>query len=191
MIIGKIGSGKSALLQAIIGDLTSDDESYYRIARESVAYTAQVSWIQNATLRKNIIFNEPYDAEHYKQVVRACALMPDFAQLSAADRTEIGEKGINLSGGQKQRVALARAVYADSDIVLLDDPLSAVDTHVQQHLFEHCITGILNEKTVILCTNALKFLPKADNIIMLQKGKIMDQGTYDVFIKKNMIWRTM
>ncbi|VDN33674.1 unnamed protein product [Gongylonema pulchrum] len=103
----------------------------------SVAYVPQQPWIQNLSLMDNILFGAPLDSERYAAVLEACALVPDLATLPAGDQTEIGEKGINLSGGQKHRVSLARAVYADTDIVLLDDPLSAVDAHVGRHIFNH------------------------------------------------------
>lgn len=121
----------------------------------SVAYVPQQAWIQNLSLRNNILFNKPYDHAHYDNVINACALAQDLESLPAEDRTEIGEKvitsvaslyiffpifqGINLSGGQKQRVSLARAVYQNSEIILLDDPLSAVDSHVGKHIFENVI----------------------------------------------------
>ena len=87
--------------------------------------------------------------------------------MPAGDMTEIGERGINLSGGQKARVSLARAVYSDRDVYLLDDPLSAVDTHVAEHIFDQCITGKLAKKTVVLVTHAVQFLPRCDKVIVL------------------------
>jgi ATP-binding cassette, subfamily C (CFTR/MRP), member 1 len=96
----------------------------------SVSYVSQQAWIQNMTLKENILFGMPLDERRYQQVIEACALKPDLEMLPGGDQTEIGEKGINLSGGQKQRVSLARAVYSNSDVYFLDDPLSAVDAHV-------------------------------------------------------------
>ncbi|KAI1286717.1 Multidrug resistance-associated protein 1 [Halotydeus destructor] len=105
----------------------------------SVAYVPQQAWIQNATVKHNIIFSSSADTARYESVLQSCALEPDLKILEAGDLTEIGEKGINLSGGQKQRVSLARAVYANRDIYLLDDPLSAVDSHVGKHIFDQVI----------------------------------------------------
>jgi ATP-binding cassette subfamily C (CFTR/MRP) protein 1 len=114
----------------------------------NVAYASQQAWIQNATLRDNILFGKELNNAVYNRIIDACALVADFNILPAGDRTEIGEKGTNLSGGQKQRVSLARAVYNDADIYLLDDPLSAVDAHVGKHIFDNVIgpNGVLNTK---------------------------------------------
>ncbi|EPB77880.1 ABC transporter, ATP-binding protein [Ancylostoma ceylanicum] len=153
-IVGKVGSGKSSLLQAILGLthlMLANSGVTTWIAGEmnkvsgsvnvcgSIAYVPQQAWIQNLTLRDNILFNRSYDPLFYDKVVEACALRQDLVSLPAEDLTEIGEKGINLSGGQKQRVSLARAAYSHADIVLLDDPLSAVDSHVGKHIFENVI----------------------------------------------------
>lgn len=101
-------------------------------------------------------------------------------------RTKIGEKGINLSGGQRQRICIARAAYTDSEIVLLDDPLSAVDAHVGQHLLDNCIlSGPLAKQTRVLVTHHLDVLPRADLILVMDRvgddeGRIIQHGTYDV-----------
>ena len=114
-VVGRVGSGKSALLAALLGDMQLRSG---RVALEgSVAYVAQTPWIQNCSLRDNILFGLPFDAQRYAEAVDACQLRPDIDLLSRGDRTEIGEKGINLSGGQKQRVALARAVYSDKEVL--------------------------------------------------------------------------
>ena len=114
----------------------------------STAYVPQQAWIQNATLRNNILFHAEYDQELYEHIIEACALKPDLAIMPAGDGTEIGEKGINLSGGQKQRISLARALYSRADIYMLDDPLSAVDSHVGKHIFDQVIgpKGFLKDK---------------------------------------------
>ena len=126
------------------------------------------------------------DENRYKRVVEACALEADLDILSAGDETEIGEKGINLSGGQKQRVSLARATYSDADIFLLDDPLSAVDSHVGKHIFEKVIgsDGLLSGKTRVLVTHGLTFLPRTDKIIVMKDGKISETGTYKELLSK-------
>lgn len=107
--------------------------------RGSIAYVPQQAWIQNGTLKYNIEFGHQIDAAKYQKVLEACALVPDLKMLPGGDMTEIGEKGINLSGGQKQRISMARAVYAEGDLYLLDDPLSAVDAHVGAHMYEKVI----------------------------------------------------
>lgn len=126
-VVGAVGCGKSSLVGAFLGDIEKVSGRVNQLG--SVAYVAQQAWIQNATLRDNVLFGRPFDRKRYDQVIEACALIADLAMLPAGDLTEIGEKGINLSGGQKQRVSLARAVYQDADVYYLDDPLSAVDSH--------------------------------------------------------------
>ena len=137
-IIGRVGSGKSSLLSAITGEIEKSSGLVEVFGR--LGFVPQQAWIQNKSFRDNILFGNPYQHEKYKTILRACALESDIKLLPSSDQTEIGEKGINLSGGQKQRVSLARAVYDDSDVYLLDDPLSAVDAHVSKHIFD-CVIG--------------------------------------------------
>ena len=135
----------------------------------------------SCTLQDNILFGQAFDKEYYQQVLEACALTQDIRMLPGGDQTEIGEKGINLSGGQKQRVSLARAVYSRADIYLLDDPLSAVDSHVGKHIFEHVIgpNGILADKTRVLVTHGISYLPSVDNIFVMDGGEISESGQYE------------
>lgn len=142
--------------------------------------------MQNATLKNNILFGKPYDENRYQEIIDACALRPDLDILPGGDETEIGEKGINLSGGQKQRVSLARAVYSRSDLLLLDDPLSAVDAHVGKHIFQNVIgpEGILKKETRVLVTHGIGYLPQVDDIIVLKGGKVTEQGTYQELLQK-------
>jgi len=119
------------------------------------------------------------DDTRYVQTIIACCLEPDFEILNAGDLTEIGEKGINLSGGQKARISLARAVYANKDIILMDDPISALDAKVRRKIFKRVFKTMLKTKTRILATHALDFLQEADRIIFLKNGKVEVQGTYD------------
>lgn len=126
-VVGSVGCGKSSLISVLLGDIEKVSGRVNQLG--SVAYVAQQAWIQNATLKDNILFGRPFDRQRYESIIEACALKPDLAMLPAGDLTEIGEKGINLSGGQKQRVSLARAVYQDAEVYYLDDPLSAVDSH--------------------------------------------------------------
>lgn len=153
----------------------------------TISYVAQQAWIQNASVRENIVFGNKFDRKCYNRIIQACALETDLDILVAGDRTEIGEKGINLSGGQKQRISLARAVYNNSDIFLFDDPLSAVDAHVGKHIFENVMAqnGILKNKTRILVTNSINFLPQTDLIFMLDNGQVVESGNYYELIKQN------
>ncbi|XP_037884221.1 multidrug resistance-associated protein 1 isoform X14 [Glossina fuscipes] len=183
-IVGTVGSGKSSILQSFLGEMDKISGIVNTVG--SIAYVPQQAWIQNATFRENILFGKPYDRRRYNRVINACALKPDIDILSAGDLTEIGEKGINLSGGQKQRISLARAVYNNADIYLLDDPLSAVDSHVGKHIFEEVIGpgGILANKTRILVTHGITFLPQTDNIYVMKLGEISENGTYQDLLNK-------
>ncbi|KAG7215736.1 hypothetical protein INR49_021957, partial [Caranx melampygus] len=177
-VVGNVGSGKSSLLSAMLGEM--ERRRGYVSIKGSVAYIPQQAWIQNASLKENILFAGERKESWYHRVLEACALLPDLDLLPAGDGTEIGEKGLNLSGGQKQRVSLARAVYRKSDLYLLDDPLSAVDAHVGQHIFDQVIgpRGLLKDKTRVLVTHGLSFLSKADLVVVMENGQISEMGSY-------------
>ncbi|XP_058980633.1 multidrug resistance-associated protein 1 isoform X11 [Musca domestica] len=183
-IVGTVGSGKSSVVQAYLGEMEKISGTVNTVG--SIAYVPQQAWIQNSTLRDNILFGKPYDRKRYNRVIDACALRPDIEMLSAGDQTEIGEKGINLSGGQKQRISMARAVYSDADLYFLDDPLSAVDSHVGKHIFEQVIgpKGLLAKKTRVLVTHGITFLPQTDNIYVMKLGEISENGTYQELLNK-------
>ncbi|XP_074649425.1 multidrug resistance-associated protein 1-like isoform X1 [Tubulanus polymorphus] len=177
-VVGSVGAGKSSLVSAILGEM--EKVSGTVTINGSIGYVSQQAWIQNATLRENVLFNESLEEDTYWKVINACQLKPDLEQLTSSDETEIGEKGINLSGGQKQRVALARAVYSNCDIYLLDDPLSAVDAHVGKHIFENVIgpCGMLSDKTRVLVTHGINYLKHVDHIVVLQGGRVSETGSY-------------
>ncbi|KAG8147407.1 hypothetical protein E2320_022931, partial [Naja naja] len=181
-IVGSVGSGKSSLISAMLGEM-ENIKGHINI-QGSMAYVPQQAWIQNATLKDNIIFGSTLDETRYQQVLEACALHPDLKLLPGGDLTEIGEKGINLSGGQKQRVSLARAVYSNADIYLLDDPLSAVDAHVGRHIFDKVLgpEGLLQNKTRILVTHNLSFLAQVDDIVVLEAGTVTERGSYSTLL---------
>eukprot|EP00833_Pecoramyces_ruminatium_P002079 jgi/Orpsp1_1/1176111/evm.model.c7180000056461.1 len=181
-IVGTVGSGKSSLINAIIGEMKREEGKI--IHGGTFSYCSQQAWIQNATIRNNILFGKDYNEELYDKVIDCCCLTHDLEIFQDGDMTEIGERGITLSGGQKQRINLARAVYYDSDIILMDDPLSAVDAHVSRDLFDNCITGALAGKTRVLVTHQLHVLPKVDYIIVMKGGRIEEQGKYDELMKK-------
>ena len=146
-VVGKVGAGKSSLLSGLLGEMHKLNDGLINI-NGSTAYVPQQAWIQNATVKNNILFNLPYDEDFYNKCVESCSLIPDLNIMPSGDQTEIGEKGINLSGGQKQRISLARAIYSDADIYMLDDPLSAVDAHVGKSIFDKVIgpKGMLKNK---------------------------------------------
>ncbi|CAO3570447.1 unnamed protein product [Mortierella alpina] len=177
-IVGRVGQGKSSLFNAMIGDMYMRQGSVQIYGQ--VAYAPQQAWIINATVRDNITFGCAFDQEKYDKIVFAAGLQPDLEILSAGDLTEIGERGINLSGGQKQRVSLARAAYLDADIYLLDDPLSAVDAHVDQHLWKYLIgpEGLLKDKTRLLITHGVHHLSDVDQIVVIKSGEITETGRY-------------
>lgn len=176
-VVGPVGSGKSSLFQAILGELKIESGSIQ--VNGVVSYAAQEPWLFTGTVRSNILFGQPYDRDRYRQVVRKCALERDFALLPHGDRTIVGERGASLSGGQKARIGLARACYRKASIYLLDDPLSAVDTHVSKHLFDQCLRDLLRESTVILVTHQLQFLQYVDQIVILNNGRVDAVGSYD------------
>uniref|UniRef100_A0A3Q3WCA4 Uncharacterized protein n=1 Tax=Mola mola TaxID=94237 RepID=A0A3Q3WCA4_MOLML len=184
-VVGHVGCGKSSLISALLGDMEKLEGEVS--IRGSVAYVPQQAWIQNATLRDNILFGQPYNQQKYCCVLEACALTPDLEVLPGGDMTEIGEKGINLSGGQRQRVSLARALYSDADVYLMDDPLSAVDAHVSKHIFDNLIgpEGVLKGKTRILVTHGISFLPQVDNIMVLVDGRVSEMGSYQELLNQN------
>uniref|UniRef100_A0ABI7XKV1 Multidrug resistance-associated protein 1 n=1 Tax=Felis catus TaxID=9685 RepID=A0ABI7XKV1_FELCA len=184
-VVGQVGCGKSSLLSALLAEM--DKVEGHVSVKGSVAYVPQQAWIQNDSLRENILFGRPLQERYYKAVIEACALLPDLEILPSGDRTEIGEKGVNLSGGQKQRVSLARAVYCDSDIYLFDDPLSAVDAHVGKHIFENVVgpKGMLKNKTRLLVTHSISYLPQVDVIIVMTGGKISEMGSYQELLARD------
>uniref|UniRef100_H2TWK6 ABC-type glutathione-S-conjugate transporter n=1 Tax=Takifugu rubripes TaxID=31033 RepID=H2TWK6_TAKRU len=184
-VVGPVGSGKSSLLSAMLGE--TEKRCGHVTVKGSVAYVPQQAWIQNATVQDNILFGREKLKTWYQRVLEACALLPDLDILPAGDATEIGEKGLNLSGGQKQRVSLARAVYRKADVYLLDDPLSAVDAHVGQHIFDKVIgpKGVLRDKTRILVTHGMSFLPQADHILVLVDGEITESGSYQELLSRH------
>ncbi|XP_025422003.1 probable multidrug resistance-associated protein lethal(2)03659 isoform X2 [Sipha flava] len=175
-VIGPVGAGKSSLIQAILKELPlcGGHISVHGV----VSYASQEPWLFASSVRQNIIFGSPMDEKRYSKVIQVCALKIDFEQLPYGDKTIVGERGVLLSGGQKARINLARAVYKQADIYLLDDPLSAVDTHVGKHLFEKCIKSYLKEKTCILITHQLQYLSNVDHIILMENAKILAEGTY-------------
>ncbi|KAJ2615225.1 hypothetical protein EV177_001678 [Coemansia sp. RSA 1804] len=206
LVAGPTGSGKSSLLAALIGEMTltrgrillptmhsrdmADEDIKYKdiielsgdngLVIRDIAYVAQEAWLRNATVRENILFDEPYNRERYEQVLHACALKPDLRVLLAGDQTEIGERGVTLSGGQKQRVALARAVYSSRSILLIDDCLSAVDAHTAKHILTECLAnsaGLMQSRTRVLVTHHVSMcLPYAQYIVAMCEGRVVLKG---------------
>ncbi|XP_067124016.1 ATP-binding cassette sub-family C member 5-like isoform X2 [Centruroides vittatus] len=182
-ICGSVGSGKSSLLSAVCGDLTLLEGNI--AVKGKIAFVTQQAWILNSTLRENILFSLPFVKEKYDDVIRACCLSQDLDLLPNGDLTEIGERGTTLSGGQRQRINLARALYSNRDVYLLDDPLSAVDTKVASHIFEHCIQNSMANKTVLLVTHSMQVLEKCQEVIFMKRGHIAERGTHLELMNKN------
>uniref|UniRef100_A0AAY4DK72 ATP-binding cassette sub-family C member 5 n=1 Tax=Denticeps clupeoides TaxID=299321 RepID=A0AAY4DK72_9TELE len=175
-ICGAVGSGKSSLLSALLGQMTLVEGSV--AVSGGFAYVAQQAWIFNDSLRENILFGKEFNEEKYRAVVEACCLNPDIAELPYGDMTEVGERGANLSGGQRQRVSLARALYSERPVLLLDDPLSAVDAHVGSHLFRNAIHRAARNRTVLFVTHQLQYLAECDDVVLMKDGRIMEHGTH-------------
>ena len=145
----------------------------------TISLIEQNPWILNQTIRDNITFGKRLIPEKYNETIEICQLVRDLEILPGGDMTQIGEKGINLSGGQKARVSIARAVYANNDIVLMDDPLSALDAHVKKQIFDRVLCDKLRSKTRVLVTHAIDVLDRVDRIIIVDQGQIIHQGHYD------------
>ena len=196
IIVGPTGSGKTSLLMALLGEMTLIQGSVFLpggLCRdelqpdaetgfvEGVAYCAQQAWLVNDTIKQNILFASPLDESRYRSVIAACALERDLEIFDQGDSTLVGEKGITLSGGQKQRISLARALYCNSRHMLLDDCLSAVDSHTAKHIFEHCIMGpLMFGRTCILVTHNIALcVPRSRYVVAVSNGKIAAQGSPD------------
>ncbi|TYJ13682.1 hypothetical protein E1A91_A10G066700v1, partial [Gossypium mustelinum] len=170
-VCGPIGAGKSSILYAMLGEIPKLSGTVSVFG--SIAYFSQVSWIQSGTIRNNILYGKPMDADKYDKAIKACALDKDINCFDHVDLTEIGQRGINMSGGQKQRIQLARAVYNDADVYLLDYPFSAVDAHTD------CVMTALEKKIVILVTHQVEFLSQADRILVMDGGQITQSESYE------------
>ncbi|KAF0716678.1 hypothetical protein As57867_002711, partial [Aphanomyces stellatus] len=175
VVHGAVGEGKSSLCTALLGEMDKFEGSIFVGGR--VAYYSQQAWIQNMTIRENILFGKPYDRSKYNRVLEACALTKDLTLFAAGDRTEIGQKGVNLSGGQKARISLARACYSDAEIFILDSPLSAVDAIVQNEIFTKCFLGLLRHKTIVLVTHSPEIINSKyiDRLVEVKQGQLNER----------------
>lgn len=175
-VVGTVGSGKSSLLQLLLKEMPIHSGKV--TLSGTISYASQEPWLFVSNVRNNILFGQEFSKSRYKNIIKVCALERDMDQFPHRDKTIVGERGVSLSGGQRARINLARAIYRDADIYLLDDPLSAVDTHVGKHLFDECIKKYLNGKTRILVTHQLQFLREADQIVILNNGHVERIGTF-------------
>ncbi|KAJ4477282.1 hypothetical protein J3R30DRAFT_3657757 [Lentinula aciculospora] len=186
LIVGSTGSGKTSMLMALLGEMhyvprSSDlGESWFNLPKgRGVGYAAQESWVQNATIKENIIFDSPFEASRYHKVLYQCALERDLELFQAGDETEVGEKGLTLSGGQKARVTLARAVYSSADVLLLDDVLAALDVHTSKWIVEKCFKGdLVKDRTILMVTHNISLTRSiAGFVVSLKDGHVVRQGT--------------
>jgi ABC-type transport system involved in cytochrome bd biosynthesis fused ATPase/permease subunit len=186
-IIGDIGSGKSSLMYSLLGEMKYKDN----LARPKVTVNGTISlvtqkpWIVNDTVRNNITFGKEYNRQKYREVIKYACLQRDFELFTNGDQTMIGEKGATLSGGQKARISFARALYSESDILLLDDLLSAVDVHVGKFLMTETLLQFCRAKSRVLITHALYYLKYVDKILIMEEGRVVEQGTYEVIKNGN------
>ncbi|KAI8881658.1 P-loop containing nucleoside triphosphate hydrolase protein, partial [Backusella circina FSU 941] len=197
IICGPTGSGKTTLIASLLGEtyclkgsailprIIPDQKSPLGGAVSGIAYVAQTAWLQNCSIRDNILFGLPYDKERYESVLYVTALTRDLDIFEFGDATEIGEKGIALSGGQKQRVSIARAVYSQANTLILDDCLSAVDAHTAKHLYDYCLMGpLMKDRTVILVTHYVGLcMDGASYIVALKDGQVHGAGSPRALLK--------
>ncbi|KAB8256824.1 P-loop containing nucleoside triphosphate hydrolase protein [Aspergillus pseudonomiae] len=200
VIAGRTGSGKSLLLAAILGECdiiqgsigvphapSLEERQDDRATRDNwiidtaLAYVAQNPWMENATIRENILFGLPYNWRRYRKVLKASGLEKDLTILPDADMTDIGANGINLSGGQRWRVSFARALYSRAGILVMDDIFSALDAETGRHVYEHGLTGDLaQDRTRILVTHHVGLcLPRTDYCVLLENGYMTHAGTVE------------
>ena len=180
-VIGDIGSGKSSLIYSLLGEMkfpTNEDRPRVTI-NGSMSLVTQKPWIVNDTVRNNIVFGKEYNRKKYQEVIHYASLKRDFELFTHGDKTMIGEKGATLSGGQKARISFARSLYSESDILLLDDLLSAVDVHVGKFMMTESLLKFAREKTRILVTHALYYLKYVDKVLIVEDGRIVEQGSYE------------
>ena len=198
-VVGAVGSGKTAIVSALLGDMVPEssgdaekqDVDEFISIDGTVAYCSQSAWVQSASLKENILFGKPHSENKYHDALDAACMLTDLKLLPDADQTQIGEKGITLSGGQKQRCAIARAVYADADFVIMDDPLSALDAHVAKDVFNKCVRGVFREKAVLLVTHQLHFVERADQILVMRDGEVVERGSYKELIENAKYFKQM
>lgn len=182
VVTGQIGSGKSSLLSALSGFMPKTKGEVYD---NGDVLLCGSPWVENTTVRKNILFGSPLNESKYQEVIEACCLEDDLKLLPGGDNTEVGERGVTLSGGQKARLCLARAVYAERDIILLDDVLSAVDAKVGKTIIDKCLMGLLANKTRILATHQLSLISAADRMIFMDNSGALDVGSLDELLNRN------
>ena len=188
-VVGEVASGKSTLIQGLLGDIQSSSTTTVQMKpHTNLSLAGQTPFILSDTVRANILFGTPYNKERYEKVLDSCCLRPDLSIWPAGDMTEIGERGVTMSGGQKQRVSIARAVYSNPDIALFDDILSALDAGTSQRVFDNLfettkndgeVNGLLHNSGVVLVTHAVHVLQRVNKILVLDDGESIFYGTWE------------
>ncbi|KAF9426815.1 hypothetical protein BGZ94_005973 [Podila epigama] len=190
-IVGPVGCGKSSFCMALLQEMPLVSGAFALAkqdkGRVSMSYSAQAPWIFAGSIKSNILFGSPFDPERYDKVIKACELTRDLSLFPQGDLTIIGERGVTLSGGQRARVSLARAAYRDSDLYILDDPLSAVDPKVGRALFENCINGLLKDKARVLVTHQLQYIKDCETVIVLEQGQVTHTGRVDDVMQEEVV----
>ncbi|ELP88310.1 multidrug resistance-associated protein, putative [Entamoeba invadens IP1] len=176
-VLGNVGSGKSSFLLSLLNELEKFEGETGLHGK--VSYASQTPWLMNVSVRENIVFMESFDKKRYNEVINSVCLAKDIESLPGGDSYVVAEKGANLSGGQRQRISLARALYGAKDIVLLDDPLSAVDFKVGNFIFENAIQKALKGKTRLVVTNQTYFIQNADRILVVENNKLVFNGSLE------------
>ncbi|KAJ3272031.1 hypothetical protein HDV01_005983 [Terramyces sp. JEL0728] len=182
-IVGNVGSGKTSVFSAILGNMIKSQGQLE--INGTIAYCAQVPWIQSCTVEENIMFGNEYDRVRIEKAISASAMASDLEIMRDGIKTEIGENGVSLSGGQKSRLALARAIYSDSDIYLLDDPLSSLDSRVGTAVFQSTIKSFCGQKTVLMATHKLELLQNFDKVLLVDNGKVKGFDTFEELLEHN------
>ncbi|XP_043284010.1 probable multidrug resistance-associated protein lethal(2)03659 [Venturia canescens] len=204
-LVGRAGSGKTALLHVLLGELPIDKghlcigtkgvtncdnfRQKFRRLRDTpnivISYASQDRWLFAGTIRDNIVFGQAWESEKFRKITKACALSKDVRKWPRGYSTVVGERGIALSPSQISRINLARALYKNAELYLLDDPLSGLDIHLQQRLFDQCISGYLNGKTRILVTHQPRHLQSADTVVLIDRGLVKGQGSFEFLSESN------
>ena len=182
-LLGSTGSGKTCLLNAIMNNYHIYDSNSKVILNGELSYFSQQPWIMTDTVKNNILFNNEFDEDKYKEVVSVCELENDFFEFANGDKTEVNSTSANVSGGQKARISLARCLYKEADLYLLDDPLASIDSKVGNIIFKKAFIKYLKNKARILVTNELNNLSSVDKIIYMEKGRIIFTGSFNDFNK--------
>lgn len=183
MVVGLVASGKTTFCNALLGEIPfSKGRVSYGGTSFRIGFCDQTPFLTNASIRDNIVGFSMFDANRYFEVINATALQPDIDGLAAGDKTVIGSDGAALSGGQKQRISLSRALYLQTDLLVLDDIFSGLDSGTEDLVFRQVFgpEGLLRRRktTVVLCTHSIKHLPLADHIVAIGGGSIVEQGTF-------------